>query len=832
MNLSSELPSPELPDDAEDTELLPEVAAEKELEQSQLERSLASRSDGQSSREPTFSSEEAQSLNDSGSQNSSGRMRSPAPLSVAFSSPVSAMFTPTPAFQPRPRARFGAAMPSTTPSFPTTTPQQHTVRFDTDTEETPRPRFEEPETDEEQAHDEDPATPHAHKRSFLLSVINSTARPRLRQPTPHHRHVADESEAAVEMTPAATPAVSLRKALAGVTPRPAPRPRLSQPLPQTYNGTSDSGSESPYDHAMDRASIISTASSHDLTTHARANASFDPVMGLGERGHGVGRFNAGKLNSYLHGLNRRLQEENEMLVGQLRAMQEKYGGEAGGSPAQGSSTPASDSDRAASQGRRVSGGRRVSAGPALGLGDVAEDLAEAWLEEKAALEEMVEELKEELEMCTSDKAKAEQALEAERAERARDKERWRERMVEVEKGVEGIVTDLERRLVEAEEAAKRAEADKAEGIKDAERRLAVVMVEKNVLAERIKKAEGALENGRELGAELNEANKRLAKAEGDLQNAHREIKELEGELMHAHQRLDETESNLAVERKRTAALEEELRTKMEELTKTVHCVDELEEEVRKMKAQLRQAEEAVTQNEGDAAADEGRIKDLERQLAAAQESIHGLEAELEEERQENDHLADDADKASELARQMEDALEAAEKKMLEDEQEVATLKSTVASMERAADRLHERSMLQAGPSQSVLARDLQAEVEALESELDDANREIARLRTVLAQSPARKAIERAKDARIDLLEKEREDLLERLKSMRNQSGIFGTPGKGGNVSCMSPLHRQLLNMSLKSPKTPGGPLRDVSSSLWAAWMMLTIRRSSLGCRTA
>ncbi|TFK81555.1 hypothetical protein K466DRAFT_591162 [Polyporus arcularius HHB13444] len=36
MNLSSELPSPELPDDAEDTELLPEVAAEKELEQSQL----------------------------------------------------------------------------------------------------------------------------------------------------------------------------------------------------------------------------------------------------------------------------------------------------------------------------------------------------------------------------------------------------------------------------------------------------------------------------------------------------------------------------------------------------------------------------------------------------------------------------------------------------------------------------------------------------------------------------------------------------------------------------------------------------------------------------
>ena len=831
MSLSSELPSPDLPGGVDDTELLPEVAAERELEESQLERSRASRSDGQASREPTFSSEEAHSLDHSGSQNGSRRMRSPTPLSVAFSSPASAMFTPTPAFQPRPRARFGAAMASTTPQFPATTPGQQTVRFETDTEETPRPRSEDPESDEGHPDNEDPATPHTHKRSFLLSVINSTARPRIRHPTPYHRGDGDESEAAVEMTPAATPAVNLRKAFAGVTPRPAPRPRLSQPLPQAYNGTSDSGSESPYDHAIDRASFVSTASSHDLTTHARANASFDPVMGLGERGHGVGRFNAGKLNSYLHGLNRRLQEENETLVAQLRTMQEKYGSEAGGSPAQASSgTPASDSDRASgSYGRRMSGGRRVSAGPALALGDVAEDVAEAWLEEKAALEEMVEELKEGLEMCTSDKAKAEEALEAERAERARDKERWRERMTEVEKGVEGIVTDLERRLVEAEDAAKRAEADKAEGIKDAERRLAVVLVEKEVLAERIKKAEGALESGRELGAELNEANERLTKTEGELQNAHREIKELESEVMHAHERLDDVESNLTAERKRTAALEEELHAKMEELTKTVHYVDELEEEVRKARAQLRQAEEELAQNDSDAAADGTRIRDLERQLAIAQENINRLEAELEEERQENDRLEEDADKAGELSRQMEEALMAAEKKMLEDEQEVATLKSRISSLERAAEKLQERSMLQAGPSQSVLARDLQAEVEALESELDDANKEIARLRTVLAQSPARKAIERAKDARIELLEKEKEDLMERLRSARNQSGIFGTPGRAANGSGMSPLHRQLLNMSLKSPKTPGGPLRDVSYSHMVPRPWLMVLHSSPGC---
>ena len=65
------------------------------------------------------------------------------------------------------------------------------------------------------------------------------------------------------------------------------------------------------------ASFTSTASSQDLTAHPRANASFDQVIGLGAGGHGIGRFNAGKLNAYLHGLNRRLQEESESLTGHV-----------------------------------------------------------------------------------------------------------------------------------------------------------------------------------------------------------------------------------------------------------------------------------------------------------------------------------------------------------------------------------------------------------------------------------------------------------------------------------------------------------------------------------
>ena len=95
----------------------------------------------------------------------------------------------------------------------------------------------------------------------------------------------------------------------------------------------------------------------------------------------------------------------------------------------------------------------------------------------------------------------------------------------------------------------------------------------------------------------------------------------------------------------------------------------------------------------------------------------------------------------------------------------------------------------------------------LEAELDSAHKEIARLNTLVSQSPARKAMDRAKDAKIEMLEKEKEDLLERLKSLKNQTIPFNTPSRLANKSGVSPYRR--YSLSIKSPKTPGGPLRDV-----------------------
>lgn len=57
-------------------------------------------------------------------------------------------------------------------------------------------------------------------------------------------------------------------------------------------------------------SFTSTASTHDLAAHPRANA-FDELIGLVAGGHGVGRFNAGELNTWSQS-----EEEDESLVGQ------------------------------------------------------------------------------------------------------------------------------------------------------------------------------------------------------------------------------------------------------------------------------------------------------------------------------------------------------------------------------------------------------------------------------------------------------------------------------------------------------------------------------------
>ena len=754
----------------------------EELGQSEEEYDFHNYQDREpSEREPTFSSSEGQTPPIAAPN--AVTSQSPSVSVQLSSSAPSIALTPTPANPPRPRLRARFPLPSLTGLI----------------------------EDEDNHHG--PITPYSKKKSFLIDVINSNAKPRMKFGTPHPRYsttpragVDVETDGENDSTPTAVPS---RIAFAGVTPRPGIRTgrRSSHPLAQAYIPTASPEPQdlrsgivspqllssdlhpsslqtptpfSPYNpssaHDSDRASFISTASSHDLTAHAyaRANASFDPAMGFGDRGIGMDRFNQGKLISYMHGLNRRLAEENEVLVSKCMKLEDESKAFAGVNS------------------RRFSGGvRRLSAGGS-NLDDVAENVnAEGWAEEKKELEEMVDVLTDDINKCNAAKAESDKALHDEKEERRRDKEKWKDRMSEVEKGVEVIIKDLEEKMEEANRNARELER----GQEHLRRDLESVEAERDLAIQRAEKAEQVLNDGRELGGELKEANDRVALVLGDLRNANNQIKQLEEEVLISDARVDELENQLRDERALVSKFDQELTEAKNNLTLS--------------KQEVKEIKQYAATLEADTGIAEGRIEDLEAQISLTKGRLFKMDA-LEEKM---DQLEAEAAAKADFARQMEEALESAERKMLEDEEKVAHLLGRVASLECDKKR-------QQAPTDSSKSLGPDVDVAELENELDDANREIARLNTLLNQSPARRAIDKAKDARIEMLEKEKDDLLDRVKSLRNTMNDMGTPNRILSGTGISPIHRQVLNISMRTPRTPGAPLRDVSMYL-CCWESLS-----------
>ena len=523
-------------------------------------------------------------------------------------------------------------------------------------------------------------------------------------------------------------------------------------------------------------------------------------FGAGAPGHGVGRFNAGKLNTYLHGLNRRLQEENELLLQRLRKLEEGKKGE------QVASTSSEEN-------RRLSGGSsRRASGAGTALDNVQEDQAENWLEEKAELEDMIEVFKAEATKYLEEKEEAERALEIEKEGRERDKMRWKDRMTEVEQGVSEIITGLEQKLATAEKQVKSAENEADYQVKEMEKALVEVRGERDVAVERASKAERVLESGKELGGALKEANDRITQVMGDLRNANAQIKELEDEVMNSDARIDELEKDLKEDKEVIAGLEEELASHSDAIADQRSKTNQLEETIRQLDGELRSAKEYIDELEEGAGDAVGRIDNLEQELASARETITALTAAEQQAAQDLKSLRNETLKSQETARQMEEALEEAEQKMMNDEEALSNLRSKVASLERDRQREGNNSSrdlshaaLEAGPTEE--------EYQALEKELDDANREVAKLKTLLNQSPARRAMEKAKDTKIEMLEREKEELLERNKALRMTFNEMSTPNKVINTSGISPIHRQVLSMSFRAPRTPGAPLRDACSNI-------------------
>ena len=668
-----------------------------------------------SSREPTFSSEGTEDVE-----------ATPVPVqrsvrfSSAFSSPI-ADSTPVPLnYQQTPRATLASVA-------------------------------------EEDELDEVLATPFPRRKSFLLSIVNSTTRPRLTHGTPHPRLPATALDSSVVTTPRA----------AFPQPNGIRRPRLSHPLSQVHtfknsppytDSTTDNDESSP--EGAGAASVVSSASSHDLTVHHRANASFDPVTGA----QGIGRFNAGKLNTYLHGLNRRLQEENEHLVVKVKSLQAEI-------------------EYLQTRTQHLSG-------------VIEDDKAEEWGLEKENLERKIIELQQFLEEREKD-------LDEERESRMRDKERWKERMSEVEDGVGQIVSDLQDKLAKAEARVQSA-MDTEVQLRETQRELEYTQGQLRIAKSRESEDNSSSTTSRDSRdfVEMEEKIRRLERAfkdkDTDLAAARENTIEVGKELTVLKTTNGNLESDLRITRESVENLQEELRDNRRDRGDESERLRKAQETTSKLRSDLSVANDKAQNYERLLSEVEGRLKKSEKELDAANEQVAFSEDELNKLRSTN--------------RELEDALEESDQKMLADSKELTQLRTKVTHLERELDNNRTINKTQ---SDAKSLHDM--DVQSLEAELEEANKEIGRLMALLNQSPARKAIEKAKESRIEMLEKENADLFKQLRTTRENppkydTAKFDTPRslRNASMSGLSPMHRQLINLSLRAPKTPGEPLRNVS----------------------
>lgn len=537
-------------------------------------------------------------------------------------------------------------------------------------------------------------TPIAARKEFFLSVVNSTvrlgARPRL---------TGGWGNTTSMIAPTPQPTNFTRaKTAANTTLNANPRRYSLNPL------TTPASASTP--HSRRFSGDTSTASSHDLTVHPRGNASFDPTTG--PKG-AAGRFNATKLNAYLHALNRRLVEENEELTARLNALSAQQGGSRGRGSLSGDFSHLSNNTTA--------------------------------MEREGEIEEL---------RCK---------LEGVEREREKDKERWKERMREVEEGVGGLVKELEDRAADAERramaASQRAKrAEEAEGVDPVE-------------ADRIG------EEGARLREENANLKTRLATVDATKASLQKHAGQLEEQLQKAHAQIQELDSALASSEANAKGFAEELAGTQVELDGALEDVDALRQ----------------------------RVTELEERAEAAEESVDKLTR----------------------------ALEDAEAQIVQNEEEVGGLKAKTRELERrnasfnqsqsqsrggGLTTITERSTFDDQPeaisvSQASQVQEHIQELEVLEHELDTAHREIARLNHLLSNSPTRTALQQAKDARIAMLEKEKAELEERVRTLRVMLGA-GAAGTSALPGGISPAVNRTLAM-LKTPKTPGGPLREVST---------------------
>ena len=277
----------------------------------------------------------------------------------------------------------------------------------------------------------------------------------------------------------------------------------------------------------------------------------------------------------------------------------------------------------------------------------------------------------------------------------------------------------------------------------------------------------------------------------------RQIGELERELASAREEAEARSTEVAMLRKHSEQVQrerddlvrevEDLRQRIEDLESSP--TDQAAAELETVSKDLAHVEEELAQARADL--DELREidADKEAELDQQHEQIELLSAKMQELEDNNTGYQDEQEiqRLHEVIEEINEALAAKESELeaLRNKGEMDSLRQSTSSVKGA------------GANDSFVA--------AVEDRLDEAHREIGKLKQELASTPHRKSTIEMRDARIKALEREKGALAERLAARENSGS--GSMLAAGSPFKVSPFVNKAL-ASLKTPKTPG-PLGEV-----------------------
>lgn len=204
---------------------------------------------------------------------------------------------------------------------------------------------------------------------------------------------------------------------------------------------------------------------------------------------------------------------------------------------------------------------------------------------------------------------------------------------------------------------------------------------------------------------------------------------------------------------------------------------------------------------------EGELDRLYKEIKTSSQKIHELERDLESAASESQRQQQELEMEIDC---LKEALREAEHSLAQKEAEL-----NAALGKNSSQNLREKGIA----SSSTPTRDGDADstdeqasvVRAMEEQLDNAFREIGRLKHEISATPHRKSSIEVRDARIKALEREKAALTERLASVSASPVPPGMQTAGSPFNRPTPfVHKAIA--SLRTPKTPG-PLKDVSINI-------------------